>query len=181
MKKIFYSIVFIFLSVSCTSNLDLDIAKQLDIYPILETDILYFDIYNNNLIDSNGAFKQQIIDTVGFSVFKDEKIRDSYIKAEIVVAYKNSFNRQFDVEFNFIDDNNQPVETGSFLIDAASRNTDEVSGEHIFIFNKDDNPSFVNFRKIVVKIEINPTIIPVENKKLHIQSKGIFYSKITIE
>ena len=179
-----YSLSFIFIMLltgACSSKLDLDQAKQLDIQPVVEVDILYFDLQKENLTDSNALFRQQISDTVDFGIFEDGKIRDGFVKAEISVAYRNTFYRQFDTDFYFIDEHDSAVETGNFTIDAANSSQTEVTGETTFVFDKTNNPEFVNFRKIVVKVTVTPDNLPVEDKSLHMQAKGKFYTRITVE
>ena len=180
MKALGLFLVFLFLS-ACSSNLDFDQAKQLDIQPVFEGDILYFDLHDVNLTDQSGHFRNVIKDTVDFGIFEDGKVRDGFVKADIEVAYNNTFNRHFTTTYYFIDDNDQAVESGQFDIAAADANNPEITGDVIFTFDKTSNPDFVNFRKIVLEIMISPDTLPVENKTLHVQTKGTFYTNLTLE
>jgi len=180
MKAFNFFLVFLVLS-ACSSNLDFDQAKQLDIQPVFEGDILYFDLHDVNLTDQSGNFRNVIKDTVDFGIFEDGKVRDGFVKADIEVAYNNTFNRHFTTIYYFIDDNDQPVESGQFDIAAADANNPEINGDVIFRFDKTSNPDFVNFRKIVLEIMISPDTLPVENKTLHVQTKGTFYTNLTLD
>jgi len=171
----------VFLLTACSSNLDFDQAKQLNIQPVYEGDILYFDLHDVNLTDQSGSFRNIIRDTVDFPIFEDGKVRDGFVKADIKVSYNNTFNRHFTSTYYFIDDNMQPVESGQFDIAAADSNHPEITGDVIFTFDKTTNPDFVNFRKIVLEILISPNTLPVENKSLHLQTKGTFYTNLTLE
>ncbi len=167
---------------SCTdTNLDFDQADHLTIMPVFEGDILYFDLQKPNLTDQNGQFRAVISDTVDFGIFEDGKVRDGFIKAEIAVAYNNTFERRFDSHFYFIDDNNQPVDQSGFIIAPATPPQTQVAGDTLFVFDANNNPEFVNFRKIVMEVEISPDQLPVEDKTLHVQVKGTFYTHIVIE
>ena len=179
--KTFIFIIAGLLLTACSSNLDFDQAKQLDIQPVFEGDILYFDLHNVNLTDQSGNFRNIIRDTVDFPIFEDGKVRDGFIKADIKIAYNNTFNRHFTSTYYFIDDNEQPVESGQFDIAAADSSHPEIVGNTIFTFDKTTNPDFVNFRKIVLKIQVSPNTLPVENKTLHIQTKGTFYTNLILE
>lgn len=165
----------------CTSKLDFEQARQLDIQPVFEGDILYIDLHQTNLIDSTGNFRNVIRDTVDFGIFEDGKVRDGFLKAEIAAAWNNTFYRNFTTTYYFIDDQNQAVESGQFTIQAADVVHPDISGDTIFIFDKANNPNFVNFRKIVLEINVSPEDLPVENKTLHLQTKGTFYTNITLE
>ena len=170
----------LFLS-NCTGKLDFDQANQLEIHPVFEGDILYFDLGASNLTDQNGQFKPVFRDTVSFGVFEEGKVRDGFEKAAIEVVYKNTFNRHFATTYYFIDQQNHPVASGQFDIDAANATHSEVTGNMIFTFDKNANPDFVNFRKIVLEISISPDNLPVEDKTLHVQTKGTFYTHTTLE
>ena len=180
MKAFILFLGVLFLS-SCTGKLDFDQANQLDIHPVIEGDILYFDLNASNLTDQNGQFKSVFRDTVSFDIFKEGKMRDGFEKAVIEVAYKNTFNRHFATTYYFIDQQNHPVANGQFDINEANLNHPEVTGNRIFTFDKNANPDFVNFRKIVLEISVSPDNLPVEDKTLHVQTKGTFYMHTTLE
>ena len=180
MKTLIFFIAGLLLS-ACSSDLDFDQAKQLDIQPVFEGDILYFDLHDVNLTDQSGNFRNVIRDTVDFGIFEDGKVRDGFVKADIEVAYNNTFSRHFATTYYFIDDNDQAVESGQFDIAAADSNQTEITGDVIFTFDKTANPDFVNFRKIVLEIMVSPDTLPVENKTLHVQTKGTFYINLTLE
>jgi len=188
MKYLLTSFLAILLLNACTSALDFDQAKQLTIKPVFEGDILYFDLNKDNLTDSQDnltnnqhLFRTVIKDTVDFAVFEDGRTRDSFVKAEITVAYKNTFERQFATSIYFIDDQKQEVEQALFTINPANDTEPEINGTEVFTFDVVNNPDFVNSRKIVIAVEISPDNLPIEDKKLHVQVKGTFYTNIVIE
>jgi len=181
MKQIINLFAVILLLLSCTSELDTEQIEHFDFQPIFDVDILYFDLNNNNLTDQNGLFRQVVRDTVDLDIFDDGNIRDAFVKAEIKVYYQNTFYRQFDTNFYFVDEDNHPVDTGNFIIEAADPSHSEVTGEVVFVYDKDSNPAFVNFRKIIVEVTVTPDDLPVEDATLHVQSKGTFYTNITVE
>jgi len=178
MKKIL--LIFAIILSACTSKLDFDQADQLTITPVFEGDILYFDLFKENLTDAQSNFRSTIIDTIDFAIFKNGNNRDHFEKAIFTVGYKNSFQRSFHTDYIFIDDNKQAVEQGSFDILAADINQTE-EGEVVFSFDKTVNPTFTNFRKIVVQITITPDTMPVEDKQLHVKTKGVIYTKVVIK
>ena len=180
MKAFGIFLVFLFIS-ACSSKLDFDQAKQLNIQPVFEGDILYFDLHDINLTDQSGNFRNIIRDTVDFGIFEDGKVRDGFVKADIEVAYNNTFSRHFATTYYFIDENEQPVASGQFDIAAADSSNPEITGNIIFTFDKTANPNFVNFRKIVLEIMVSPNTLPIEDKTLHVQTKGTFHTNITLD
>lgn len=165
---------------SCTKQLDFDQAKQLNITPVFEGDIFYLDLGKDNLTDQTGTFRDVVKDTIDFGIFKDGKVRDAFVKAEIYVKYKNSFQRNFKTIVSYIDENKQQVDADTLNIIPANVGQN-VEGEEVYTYVKALNPDFINFRKIVVKIEVSPDTQPIEDEHIHLQSKGIFYTKYTIE
>jgi hypothetical protein len=176
--SLFFSLIVL---LSCSGDLDFDQADSLDIQPVIELDMLFFNIHKPNLIDGQGNFRNVIQDTVDFGFFEDGKVRDGFVKADITVGFKNTFERDFYTEYFFIDENDQPVEEGNFTIAAADTQHPEVNGEYVFSFDKQVNPDFVNFRKIVIQVTVTPDTFPVEEKQLHVQTKGTFYLNTVIE
>ena len=181
MKRIIFIFFSLFLMGACTSKLDIDQAEKLEIQPVFEGDIFYFDLHKPNLTDHSGNFRSIVTDTVDFSLFDDGKIRDGFIRAEIEVAFNNSFERNFLAELLFTDDNYQTVAQSELHIAPASPANQQVVGDTVFVFDSAANPNFVNFRKIVLKITVSPDTLPVEDKTLHMQTKGTFYTKIILD
>ena len=161
---------------SCSKKLDFDQTQDFEAFPVVEADMFYMDLYADNLIDNQGNFRQLVSDTLDFSIFKEAKTREQFLRTEIFIKYSNSFQRRFFTQVFYIDENHQIVEQDTLDIQPASPAI--VEGENIYEYSKSLNPNFVNFRKIVVKIEISPTDIPVEDKHLHIQAKGKYYLRI---
>ena len=174
MKKIFWILAIPLLFSTCMSKLDFDQADSLRIHPVFDADMFYIDINNDNLVDSQHRFRSVIQDTISFGIFEDGKVRDDFEKAEIWVGFTNTFQRRFDTQYFFIDANGVPVEQNSFSIYLAAQGS-TVQGEELFVFDKNTNPNFINFRKIVVKVIVSPEGLPVEDEHLHIQTKGKFY------
>ena len=181
MKYLLISFLSLFLLSACTSALDFDQAKQLTIQPVVEGDMFYFDLNKDNLTDSQNVFRTIIKDTLDFDVFKDGKTRDSFVKADITVAFKNTFERQFVTNIYFIDDQEQEVEQASFTINPATATQLEINGTEMFTFDAVSHPDFINSRKIVIAVEISPDNLPVEDENLHVQVKGTFYTNIVID
>jgi len=182
MKRVIFLMLTTFLlSTSCMSELDTDQAEQFNFQPVFEVDLLYFDLQNNNLVDQDGAFRQVVYDTLDLDIFDDGNVRDAFVKAEITVAYKNTFYRQFYTKFFFVDNNNYPVDSGVLLIPEATPAEPEVTGETVFVFDNYNNPDFVNFRKIIIEVTVSPDDLPVEDAGLHVQAKGTFYTNITVQ
>jgi hypothetical protein len=178
MKKVI--LLFAAILVSCTSKLDFDQISELEITPVFEADMFFFDIRKENLIDSQSHFRNIVQDTINFDIFNNGDIRDGFVKAEFTIGYENTFQRNFHTEYIFIDENNQLVEQNSFDIPAAEIGQ-EVEGEEILIYSKTTHPGFINFRKIVVRVTVTPDTMPVEDQLLHIKTKGKIYSKVHIE
>jgi len=180
--KLRFLIIFSWLFIlSCTSDLDFDQADRLEIHPVFEGDIFYFDLQAPNLTNDYGVFRATITDTVDFNIFDDSDIRDAFVRAEIEVAFDNSFERNFYTELFFKDENLNTVAQASLNIAPATSTNTTVVGDAVFVFDTATNPNFVNFRKIIIQITVSPDDLPIEDKLLHMQSKGIFYTQYTLE
>ncbi len=179
MKQKFILIFFVALFFSCTSDLDFDQADHLDIAPVIEADFIYFDLSKPNLTDYNGEFRSSISDTMKIDVFDDGDIKKAFIKAEVEVAYENSFERNFFSELIFTDENDLNLASATLNIKAANDNV--VKGDTVYVFDKQTYPGIINAKKIILNISISPNTLPIEDKTLHFQSKIKVYTQTTLE
>ncbi len=174
-------VLFASLYISCTSDLDFDQADHLEISPVFEGDLFYFDLYKPNMTDYNGEFRNEITDTMKVDVFEDVKIRDAFSKIEIEIAYENTFERNFDTRLIFADEYNREIVSAYLNINPATENNPTVTGDSIYVFDKQTYPDFVELRKIILLVTITPNTLPIEDKHLHFKSKATVYIQTTIE
>ncbi|MCD9575590.1 hypothetical protein [Flavobacterium soyae] len=98
------------LFLSCSSDLDFDQIDDFVLEPVYVANLAYFNVTADQ-IDDNGQGQQIPPDVEEFDVFKKKFFTDNLVKAELNFEIENTINRAFEIELQFIDANNQLLET----------------------------------------------------------------------
>jgi hypothetical protein len=98
------------LFLSCSSDLDFDQIDDFVLEPVFVANLAYFDVPADQ-IDDNGQGQQIPPDVEDFDIFKKKFFTDNLAKAELNFEIENTVNRAFEIELQFIDANNQVLET----------------------------------------------------------------------
>jgi hypothetical protein len=112
-------LVFAFLFISCSSDLDFDQAKDLKLEPVFVANLAYFNVAANQFID-NGSEQQIASDVQEFDAFRKKFFRENLVKAEFDFEIENTINRAFTLNVLLLDDNDQILQTLTFAIPAYS-------------------------------------------------------------
>lgn len=119
LNRISKILVFAFLFISCSSDLDFDQVNDLKLEPVFVANLAYFDVAANQFTD-NGSEQQIAFDVQEFDAFRKKFFRDNLVKAEFDFEIENTVNRAFTLNLLLLDDNNQILQTLIFAIPAYS-------------------------------------------------------------
>ncbi|MCL5129084.1 hypothetical protein [Algibacter sp. L4_22] len=125
-SKISLLLVMGLIVMSCTEAIDLDQVNDLVLTPAVEASLVYFDEPASRFIDS-GANASTIQDFISVEFFNDQFIADNLEKAEFVFETKNTINRIFELQVDFLDDTGTVRHTIIVNEDAAPDNTDSTT------------------------------------------------------
>jgi len=173
-KKISLFILVTTLFSSCLNNVDINQAEDLTLSPVFDGSLIYFTVKPTDFV-VNGVTLDTVSDITRFTIFKDNPIvRDNLVKIDVDVVIRNKFNRQFKVQFDFLDDNdNLTYQFQELVIGANDRGFKQ--SETVIIR---DNPLFLSTQKMKVTIILPPSNTPFnpdENVSLVFKSGGRFY------
>lgn len=166
-------------SISCTEDIDFDQAEDLVLTPALEASLIYFDEPANRFFD-DGTGVNTIQDFVSVEFFNDEFIVDNLVKAEFVFETKNTINRAFELQVDFLDQSNNVQHTIVVNEDAAPDNTDTTT-----IFTEVFEGSSLAALKRSVAIVFTLRLLPGEPidantpGRIQYKSYAAFYINIT--
>ncbi len=136
MKKVVFEylyrcIAIVMLFSSCASDVDFDQVNSLKLEPIFIANLAYFEVPAPDFV-TNGQEQNFVFDTPAVDVFSDKFFRDNLRKASIFTEMENTINRAYEVEFLFLDNNNDTVYTVNFSVPAYSGTVNKVSRTDVF-------------------------------------------------
>lgn len=96
---------------SCYRTLDFDQAEN-TAKPIIDADLAYFTLEENHLIDPLTNLERTVAsDTTRIQILDNTDYTDYLIKIDFQFKIKNEFQRKFDINIRFVDENYLPTYT----------------------------------------------------------------------
>lgn len=162
---------------SCVNNADFD-QIELDIEPVFNTPLVYFELNQLDFLDDTGAIEiQTVTDLTDLEIFQSSVVRDNLIRVNFDFLITNTFNRRFLVQTELLNSSNDVVYAFQPLNIAPG--ADSFSqGENIVV---SDNPQILNATRARVTITLVPvtsTLDPDVEQRLEFRSSGTFYLRI---
>ncbi|MGL2994688.1 hypothetical protein [Flavobacterium sp. TSSA_36] len=105
---IFLSWFLLFISGSCSSDLDFDQANDIELRPVVIGNLASFDVAAKQFVN-NGIEQTVSIDTPELGVFNDTFFKKNLIQTDLFFEVDNTINRAFELQLFFLDDANAPV------------------------------------------------------------------------
>ncbi|WP_366184300.1 hypothetical protein [Flavobacterium ovatum] len=177
MKKIISIFLLVFVSWSCSSNLDFNQTNDLILTPIEVLNLTYFDVPASQFVTSGGETKTAFA-TLKFDAFNDSFFRDNLVRTDFFFEVTNTINRAYIVDFIFYNETNQPIYTISFNIPASNGTPQVITKTEIF---KDANLDLLKqAKKEGIGVEMLPGTPLTENSpgNLKLRSSANVYMEI---
>lgn len=182
-KQILKPTLFLFvlhvMCVSCTKEVDFNQINDLEINPVIESSLFYFDAVAGDFV-IGGSGEYSTGDFVIIDIFNNEFVNDNLVKAEFLFETVNSINRAYEVQVDFFDDFNPlPLHTFTFST-AASITNDDLTTQYLEVF---EGNALTNLKQ-TTKLAFTLTMLsgtPINSStpgKIHLESKGTFYLNI---
>lgn len=132
LKRIICFIFLIACSFSCSSDLDFDQANDLKVSPVIVGNLIYFDIPvvdfpNDHGLGFSFAFKPQ-----NFDIFRDKYLNKYLQEADFYFEVDNTINREFTVEMELLDENNQNLYSIYFDVPAYNGINEITTKKEVF-------------------------------------------------
>jgi hypothetical protein len=162
---------------TCTKDVDFNQIDDLEINPIVESSIIYFNapasqFYNNGEITVTQDF-------VLVDIFNNSITLDYLTKAEFTFESTNSINREFQLQMDFVDQNDI-IQYSVILSAPPSPTNADIVTEQFVVFEGNALLAL----KSTVKIEFTITLLsgnPINQNTvgdIQLKSKGLFYFTI---
>ncbi|MCG9970128.1 hypothetical protein [Christiangramia crocea] len=91
---------------SCFKDVDFEQAQDIKLAPDLQVDLLFYELTENDFLDSEtNTYSPVIRDTVRLEFLDDEYIQDGLMYAEFRFRHENSFPNKIKSKIRFLDNN----------------------------------------------------------------------------
>jgi len=162
---------------ACVKDTDFDQADSVVLTPVVELDLIFFNLTAGDFFDSITQMPRlQVIDTTELRFLDDGGIQDNLKRAEFLFDFTNSMPRNFQVDFQFLSEQNDTtyqtqtnVTAGTPQQPVESLFTEVVEGEEI--------TQLTQANKVVVAVTI-PSVNQDLEGELNLQSKTTYFLEI---
>lgn len=152
--KILLLVFITFFAVSCVKDVDFDQANDITLTPSYIVSLVNFKIPQTNLIDRvTGNEVLTITDESDIKILRTEEAQKYLEKLLLKVEIANTFNRDFIMTFNFLDDNDiatyKPIQLSVSAQDLAFKHEEEI----LVV----SNSSFLKTTKVKATLQLQPS------------------------
>ncbi|WP_151675167.1 hypothetical protein [Patiriisocius marinus] len=162
---------------SCFQNTDFDQANDVVITPVVELDLIYFDIDASQFYDVETNTPNLVVrDTTAIEFIDGNDIRDALVRAEFLFDFTNSIPSNFSVNFDFLNTNNEVRYSSFTQVNAGSAS---LPVETIYIDNVENEEieNLTSSNKVVISVTI-PSSSSSLFGTLNLKSKATYYLEI---
>lgn len=159
---------------ACVKDTDFDQAENIALTPVIELDLIYFDLDANSFYDSITATPILTVrDTTLIKFLDDSTLQESLKRAEFYFKFTNSIPRNFMVDFQFLSEFNDTtyvtqtqVASGTPTAPVISEFVENVEGEEVL--------QLTQSHKVVVSVTIPSASENLEGH-LNLKSKTTYF------
>lgn len=162
---------------SCVKDVDFEEAEEITITPIIEANLVFFDIEATRFYDVETDMPiLSVSDVTELPFLDDTGTQENLLEAEFTFLFANSIEREFVVDFEFLDDDGViQYNTQTTVNQGFSGDVRETEFIHSVVVPETLNLTMANRLRIVVTI---PSSDATLQGNLVMQSKATFYFEI---
>ncbi len=172
----FCLLVIVFSFTSCVDNIDFNQADDIEITPAVNVALMNFDITQNDIAIPGMEIVNPLSQTSEFTALDNHTARENLERVKLNFEINNQFNRNFRLEFIFLDEADNMTDD-AIVLNVDANNANFTLEEEIIVAN---NASFLRTRKIQIRLTLLPStdgsIVDVNvPSSLIFKSAGTFY------
>ncbi|WP_417370169.1 hypothetical protein [Flavobacterium beibuense] len=158
----------------CIKNTDFDQAEDIALTPVVELDLIYFNLRAEQFFDSiNSNPILTVRDTTDIKFLDDGTLQESLKRAEFYFKFTNSIPRSFQVDFQFLSEVNDTTYVTQTSVSQGTPNAPVIS-EFIENIEGDDILQLTKAHKVVVSVTIPSSDENLEGT-LNLKSKTTYF------
>lgn len=166
---------------SCVSDVDFNQAEVIMPSPTLESNLIYSTLIAPNFIDQQTQLEAVMVsDTTRLEVLSSDFFVDQLAKANLSFKFTNSIQRDFLVDFEFLNDTNELRYHVQVLVHSGVV-TNPILSETTVLIDEPEITTFKEATKLVYKISLPPSTSPIgpnSQGQLDLQSKATLYFEL---
>lgn len=174
----FLGVLALFLFFSCVKDTDFDQAEEIILTPVVELDLIFFNLEAGDFYDETTNTEILTVrDTTEIRFLDDTEIQESLVQADFFFRFTNSIPRTFNVDFEFLNEENQLTYSTSTSVNQGNSSNpvitefeQTVAGEDITRLTMAD--------RVVVSVTIPSSDDSLEGL-LNLKSKTTYFLEIT--
>ncbi|GEQ85616.1 hypothetical protein ULMS_11240 [Patiriisocius marinistellae] len=162
---------------SCVRDTDFEQSKEITLRPVVELNLIYFDVNASQFYDSIANTPILTVrDTTALDFLDGEDISDAIKRAEFFFKFENEIPRDFQVDFDFISENDELTYSTQTTV---NQGTSEQIETTIFepIVEEEEIDQLTTANRVVVKVTI-PSSSATLTGNLNLQSKVTYFLEI---
>jgi|TARA_R100000479_G_scaffold85403_1_gene41527 hypothetical protein len=169
-------LAFIFLS-SCVKDTDFDEADAILLTPVVELDLIYFNLTASDFFDSSTSNPRLTVrDTTELPFLDDGFVQDGLKKADFLFKFTNGIPRRFDVDFQFLDEENTETYSTQTNVDQGTPQNPQPT-DFTQTVEGDDLIELTKASKVVISVTIASSDENLEGE-LNLKSKTTYYLEL---
>lgn len=145
------------LLVSCIKNIDLDQINDLKLSPVIEMPLIFFSVAQTDFV-LNGFEVNEVSDVTRITAFDSSFIKSNLVKLEVDFEINNGFNRHFNMDFEFLDENDNSTYRFSQLTIASN----QQNFKQTEIITIASNRAILSSKKVKITIHLLPSPAPLD-------------------
>jgi hypothetical protein len=162
---------------ACVKDTNFDQADNIVLTPIVELDLLYFDLPAITFFDTATSIPVLTVrDTTDLPFLNDAEIRNNLKRAVFSFKVGNSIQREFQVDFEFLDDQNQVTSTIQIPV-AQGTVSNPVITEYTENFEGQELINLTGAGKVAVSVTIASSNANLDGS-IKLQSKTTYYLEL---
>ncbi|MDP2685816.1 MAG: hypothetical protein Q8O62_01260 [Aequorivita sp.] len=163
-----------FFLISCIKDTDFDQTEDIALTPIVELDLIYFNLRADRFFDSiNSNPILTVRDTTEIKFLDDTGLQESLKRAEFYFKFTNSIPRSFQVDFQFLSETNDTTYVSGTSVAEGAPATPVIT-EFIENVEGDDILEITKANKVVVSVTIPSSDENLEGT-LNLKSKTTYF------
>jgi hypothetical protein len=170
-------LVLLFLFTGCIKDTDFDQAEAIALTPIIELNLIYFNVGADSFYDESTATEILTVrDTTEIRFYDDEEIQEGLKKVDFYFKFTNSIPKDFLVDFQFISEMNDTTYVTQTPVSSGTLQNPVIT-EFIEIVEGDGIINLTMSNRLVVSITI-PSADENLDGSLNLQSKTTYYLEL---
>ncbi|MCD2260493.1 hypothetical protein [Psychroserpens luteolus] len=178
---LFIITVGVLFSSSCVNDVDFDQAENILPTPVFEASLIFSNLEATNFIDENTQQEVLVLtDTTRLEYINSDFFVDQLVKTNLTFQFTNSLDRNFNVDFIFVNDNDEQRYLAQVEVLPGLPDT-PIFVESNFLIEEPELSTFEEATKLIYRITLPPNTNPIDISvlgQLKLESKATFYFEL---